>query len=97
MSNVNTEEIRSSPSADIQKLQQQEQLLQRQQRQQQQEQLLQRQQQQQQQERRIVTVTICPPGCENGICQRVFEDSLGLGYQIRCLCKKCHGNDGDKL
>lgn len=47
--------------------------------------------------RRIVTVTICPPGCENGICHGVFEDSLGLGYKIRCLCKKCHGNDGDKL
>jgi hypothetical protein len=39
-----------------------------------------------------VTVTKCPPGCGNGICPRVFEDCLGLGCSVYCICTKsgCH-------
>jgi hypothetical protein len=49
------------------------------------------QQQRQRQKQRIVT-TICPSGCGNGICPRVFEDSLGLGCKVYCVCDRpgCH-------
>lgn len=41
------------------------------------------------QNRQNVTVTACPTGCGNG-CNRVFEDSLGLGYRVYCKCPICH-------
>jgi len=44
----------------------------------------------------IITVTICPPECENRICSRVFEDPLGLGYKVYCICNRsqCHQDKG---
>jgi hypothetical protein len=51
----------------------------------------------QQQHRQIVT-TICPTGCGNGICPRVFEDSLGMGCKVYCICDICHtGSSSKKL
>jgi hypothetical protein len=42
--------------------------------------------------RLTVTVTKCPPGCGVGICPRIFEDSLGMGCKVYCVCDRsgCH-------
>lgn len=49
---------------------------------------------QQQGQQTVVIVTTCPPGC--GInCNRVFDDSLGLGYRVYCKCPICHPDNVD--
>lgn len=44
------------------------------------------------QQRKRIFTTICPPGCGSGKCCRVFEDTLGLGYEVLCVCI-CHENE----
>ena len=51
-----------------------------------------------QQRQKTVTVTTCPPGCGNGICPRVFEDCLGLGCSVHCICNRsgCHKESSER-
>jgi hypothetical protein len=42
--------------------------------------------------KRVITVTIFPRGCGDGIRSRVFEDSLGISCKVDCICNRsdCH-------